>query len=630
MNDPIKNLEQLADAVESTGANIAPTYLEYMSLAFAIANECGEAGRPSFHRICRLSEKYRFEDAEKLFSNAMQKGNGKSTLGTVWHLAELAGVDVKKLSFTPPPSLHTRAYINTPDSATKLSAPETTPPTAPASETPLPPCFPDYQWPRFLQQAVDCGESKAQCDILLLGAITVLGATLNKLVCFNYGHKDHYPCLQTFVLALPASGKGALTWIRQLAEPIHDEMFSSYQQKLKAYHSEKTQWDYMGKERTKHPEPEPPVMKLFFIAGDNSGTGMQENLMDNDGVGMICESEADTVSTAIGADYGHWSHMLRKAFDHDRLSYNRRTNHEYRECAQLQLSVLLSGTPAQLCPLIPSPENGLFSRQLFYYMPAIDEWVNQFDLVGEDYSRIFRQWGEQWKSVLQALKGEVSSFRFQLSSGQQDEFNSRMAQLFSHAGMAHGSHMRSAVARIAINMCRIMCVVALLRSLEGLIGTIGENTNTSGSPRSFIRELLSCPGLSTCSHTPHENVIDGVVSSFVLTITSEDFEAVLSLAEPLYRHSCHVLMFLPDADVSKHQASAQEVFLSSLPMQFTRKEAMETARLNGISENTFDTLLKRMSDKGIIESTGRGVYQFSSRTRACEKGRGVKERFTGN
>jgi len=609
MNNPIKNLEQLVDAIERTGANIAPSYQEYMPLAFAIANDCGEAGRPLFHRICRLSGKYRQNDAEKIYTNAIRNGHGKNTLGTVWHLAEMAGVDVKKLSFNSSLPSHVHDTYNAPGNA--AVQPENTA----GSETPetLPPPFPEYRWPRFLQQAVDCGESKAQRDILLLGAITVLGATLNKLVCFNYGHKDHYPCLQTFILALPASGKGALAWTRQLAEPIHQERLSSYLQKMKDYHVEKTKWDYMGKERTKHTEPEMPRMKLFFIAGDNSGTGIQENLMDNNGTGMICESEADTVSTAIGTDYGHWSHTLRNAFDHDRLAYNRRTNHEYRECGQLLLSLLLSGTPAQLCPLIPSPENGLFSRQLFYYMPPIQEWVSQFDTSETDYAQQFRQWGEQWKTVLDAVRAESSGFRLQLSAVQQDEFDHRMAQIFGHAGAAHGSHMRSTVARIAINVCRIMSVVAWLRSLETIIDS--PESALSDPARSMNEKLLACPGLSPCTHTPRENIKDGITPSFLLTITPEDFEAVMNLVEPLYRHSCHVLMYLPAAGVTGHKASPREIFLSSLPMTFTRKEAMEVAHRNGISENTFDTLLRRMGEKGTIETIGRGQYRFTSRVR---------------
>ena len=125
--------------------------------------------------------------------------------------------------------------------------------------------------------------------------------------------------------------------------------------------------------------------------------------MDANGTGLICETEADTVSTAIGTDYGHWSDTLRKSFDHERLAYNRRTNHEYRECKRSYLSILLSGTPAQVKPLIPSTENGLFSRQVFYCMPPIDEWTDQFNLSETDYDSVFNLWGQHWKKFLDNL-----------------------------------------------------------------------------------------------------------------------------------------------------------------------------------------------------------------------------------
>jgi len=80
----------------------------------------------------------------------------------------------------------------------------------------------------------------------------------------------------------------------------------------------------MGKERTKKEAPQMPPNRMFLISGNNTGTGILQNIMDSDGTGLICEAEADTLSTAIGSDHGHWSDTLRKAFDHDRLSYNRR------------------------------------------------------------------------------------------------------------------------------------------------------------------------------------------------------------------------------------------------------------------------------------------------------------------
>ena len=193
----------------------------------------------------------------------------------------------------------------------------------------VPPAFPEYPWPAFLKRMIDRGDTPAQKDILLLGGITVLGATLNKSIRISYGRKFYYPCLQTFIVAPPASGKGALAWTRRLAEPIHEAMMANYRQRHKAYREEKSRWDSLGKKKSDTPEPEMPPLKMFLIAGNNSGTGVLENLIEADGIGLICETEADTVSTAIGTDYGHWSDTLRKCYDHDRLAFNRRMNHEY-------------------------------------------------------------------------------------------------------------------------------------------------------------------------------------------------------------------------------------------------------------------------------------------------------------
>ena len=40
--NPLSDLERLVAAIEHQGANIAPTYQEYMPIAFATANDCGE------------------------------------------------------------------------------------------------------------------------------------------------------------------------------------------------------------------------------------------------------------------------------------------------------------------------------------------------------------------------------------------------------------------------------------------------------------------------------------------------------------------------------------------------------------------------------------------------------------
>ena len=90
----IESLCRLTEAVEAAGADIAPTYLEYVQLSFAIATDCGEAGRDFFHRLCRVSPKYQREHAERVFSNALHTQRGEVHLGTAFHLAEATGVSI--------------------------------------------------------------------------------------------------------------------------------------------------------------------------------------------------------------------------------------------------------------------------------------------------------------------------------------------------------------------------------------------------------------------------------------------------------------------------------------------------------------------------------------------------------
>ena len=333
----------LTEAVRGAGADIAPTYQEYIQLAFAIATDCGEVGRQDFLTLCSLSPKYDRRAADKLFSNALRNGRNNVHLGTAFHLAELCGVklrsDVPSDTYTafaqkdtasqkgagakvqPSPHTHTCTCKEEENSEMPGSDPRVSLPT-----------FDGHSgWPYPLEEILKAGTSPAQRDVLLLGALTVLGAGMGRNVRSSYGGKMVSPSLQTFVVALPAAGKGILSLVRLLAEPIHDEIRQTVTESMKSYRREKAAYDAMGKERGKAEIPEMPLNKMFLISGNNTGTGILQNIIDSDGTGLICESEADTISAAIGSEYGHWSDTMRKAFDHDRLSYNRRTNQEYLE-----------------------------------------------------------------------------------------------------------------------------------------------------------------------------------------------------------------------------------------------------------------------------------------------------------
>ena len=605
----IESLRRLTEAVETAGADIAPTYAEYVQLAFAIATDCGEAGREFFHRLCRTSAKYQREHAERIFSNALTTRHGEVHLGTAFHLAEMANVKLCNTEVmnnrrntenteNTPSKVLTHAHVynkvenDEPDESEELL-------NGSNPNQPLP-TFPEADWPKILLLIMSYATSPTQRDVMLIGALTAIGASMERYVRCPYAGKLQSPCLQSFIVAPSASGKGILSLIRLLVEPIHDEIRQQVATEVKAYKKEKAAYDVMGKERSKVEAPQMPKNRMFLISGNNTGTGILQNIMDANGTGLICETEADTISAAIGSEYGHWSDTLRKAFDHDRLSYNRRTDQEYREVKKSYLSVLLSGTPAQVKPLIPSTENGLFSRQLFYYMHGIWAWINQFESGEADLEAIFTDIGLEWKKQLDLMKTHgVHTLR--LTDEQKQEFNTLFSDLFFRSGLANDNEMSSSIARLAVNTCRIMAEVAMIRALE------------CDQPYQFKNSSIHL--LTPDKEIATDNIKDGIITRWDVMITAEDFKAVLELVTPLYRHATHILSFLPSTEV-KHRANAdRDALFEAMGNQFTRAQLSEQATIMKIKPNTAFGWLNRLIKKGLFTNADdKGIY---TRTHVC-------------
>ena len=589
------SLSRLVEAVRSAGVDIAPGYCEYVRLAFAIANDCGEAGREGFITLCSLSVKFNREKAERLFSNALNKGDHRIHLGTAFHLAELAGVRLEPPSrprdthasnasnaSNAAPISHTRAC----DNNVEIEIEEQVDPF-----THLP-FFPEgHEWPRMLRQIMAFGQSREQRDVLLLGGLT-------KTLRFLYGGKWFFSSLQTFVVAPPASGKGVLAWTRMLVQPIHDEIRTTVAEEMKRYKKEMTSFNSLGREKAKAEEPEMPLNRMFIFSGNNTGTGILQNIIDSGGVGIICETEADMVSNSIASDYGHWSEVIRCSFDHDPLSYNRRTDREYRELRHSHLSVLISGTPGQVKPLIPSSENGLFSRQMFYYMPRVLHWINQFSLQRTDTSLEFQKLGKDWIAHLREIQ-KLGVISLRLTDAQIVSFNEVFQTLFERSRKGTGNEMNSSVVRMAINIGRILSIVALLR-ITGECEEAGD----------FAASLRKSPRLTPDPQTCSDNIKDGIITRWDLSIQEDDFQAVLSLVEPMYLHAVHILSFLPANEVKNRGMADQERLFITLDTGFTYQSLLEEAEKLKIPKNTACSCLQRWQKQGIVrKGEKRGDYK---------------------
>ena len=151
--------------------------------------------------------------------------------------------------------------------------------------------------------------------------------------------------------------------------------------------------------------------------------------------------------------------------------------------------------------------------------------------------------------------------------------------------------MSSSVARLAINICRIMEVVAMLRALEQ--GEITRSPNVSPDPG-----------------TNPDNLKDHIITLWDLSITSDDFHAVLSLAESLYSHAIHILSFLPATQVTSRGNADRDALVQCMGERFTRAEFIHRAEEMGIKPETASTWLKLLQKHGLVESTDRnGTYR---------------------
>jgi hypothetical protein len=214
-------------------------------------------------------------------------------------------------------------------------------------------------------------------------------------------------------MAKASAGKGRLTFCQKLVEPIHQKLkeiskleYEEYKRKLAEYNAIKN---------NPNPEPQKPPRRMLFIPANSSSTAVFQALNDNNGSGLIFETEGDTLTVAFKSEHGNYSDGFRKAFHHERISYLRRKDQEHVEITSPRLSVLLSGTPKQVTSLIPSAEDGLFSRFVFYCMNNSPAWKDVFAKSDQTLDDHFKHLGDMFFDFYKTLQGQVESLCFCLT-----------------------------------------------------------------------------------------------------------------------------------------------------------------------------------------------------------------------
>lgn len=419
--------------------------------------------------------------------------------------------------------------------------------------------------PEFLKHITQVATTKEERDILLLGSLVTLSVAFPKLIG-KYGDNPVNTNLFIFISAKASAGKGILIHCRKLVEPIHlalrnqaKIMKQQFEVDMQEYNANK------GKDANTE-KPQKPPQKMLFIPANNSATGFLEILGDSDKRGLIFETEGDTLAKAFKSDYGDFSDGFRNAFQHEPISYYRRTDKEYVEIDRPCLSALLSGTPKQITTLIPNAENGLFSRFMFYVMNMKLIWKDVFASKTENGLDVhFEKLGNEFFSLYQTLQANPD-VHFSLTPSQQLQFNQFFEKMQTLYVNIQEEEIISSVRRLGLIAFRIMMIFSALRIMED--GSIEQNLY--------------------CNDTDFQNTLD------MITI--------------LVKHSSYVYSQIAQETYKPKPKHKKEQFLENLPYHFNRQTYVATALSLGITDKSAQRYIKEFKDADIIQYDGHDQY----------------------
>jgi hypothetical protein len=427
--------------------------------------------------------------------------------------------------------------------------------------------------PPILKQGAEAFSEPRERDTFLTGALAILSGCLPN-VTGEYGGRTVYPHLFSFILAPAASGKGALQSSKELADKYHEEVLKNSREQKKEYDIKmavykKTQRFQKKDDNTQEEIPEEPPFKVVFIPANTSNAKIIQHLQQNEGTGIICETEADTLGQVFKNDWGSYSDLLRKAFHSEKISISRKTNNEYFEINNPRLAVALSGTPQQVYNIISSAEDGLFSRFIFYVFKTNSKWIDPSPYgsrvnLTEHFAKLAIA---VYEMVLFLDSGKT---KIHLTREQWDKFNPTFSEYLSQISAFVSEDAQSIVKRLGLVLYRMCMIFTSIRKFQA-----------------------------------QEQATD-------IQCLDEDFETASQLIEVYLKHN--ILMFenLPKQDDDEQgpfkSGQNKKLFFDALPNNFTRKEAVELGATFNIAERTVGSFLKSCLGKYLVQPEY-GVYE---------------------
>lgn len=326
------------------------------------------------------------------------------------------------------------------------------------------PAIPEHVYdalPHPLGEACRAFTAEHERATFLVGALGVLSGCLPNVTGLYGGSmpKWNRPNLYAAVVAPAASGKGALHWADRLGASV-DTMLRQESAQARSLHADRVDAAESG--IFTHPGNLPPDRSLY-VPVNTSAAAFHEALKDRAGRAVMVATEIDTLTSAVGQDWGKFDDSLRAAYHHERISFRRKSEGE-TVIESPSLSVVLSGTPDQFQRLIPCAEDGLYSRFLLYQFGAGQQWISQQPTTsGQDQIAAFDGYADRVLLIYEELRARTERLPFTLTGAQWQRHAEVFSTLLKTATKSGAGDLVATIKRAGVVAFRTAMIISVLR-----------------------------------------------------------------------------------------------------------------------------------------------------------------------
>lgn len=379
--------------------------------------------------------------------------------------------------------------------------------------------------PEPVQQMLSLAATPEEQDILLMATLAAASACVPNLY-FRYGPtgKKYYANLQCFILAAAASGKGIANQALEMVRVIDE----------------------------KYP---------LLIAGDSTLAAWYKALEEQNGCGYMHESEGSVITDIWRTSAANYNTALRKAAEHEPISRNRCNGAS--EIPSPRLSMMLTGTFNQYRTLVPSVENGYFSRLLTVVVRGTHPFDKRYVSAKATQSAVPMIVGRKLLGIYEQLL-QGGEREWTLTEAQKERLGEHLETEYATLIDLLGDNFHSAVVRMAVQIERIAMILTALRG-----------------------------NLSVCSDADYETA--ELIGNRLLLHMAAAYRMIDGDEQEL----------VPDIK----PLDQRKVLFEQLPNEYAHKVLISEAQSQGVSPRTAFRWNEKWLDEGLITKAQYGIYR---------------------